>query len=96
MNTLVRKINDNLKNNPILKGRFYIEQISSQWCEYKDTNNANLWIVLRFSDRQTGKYWETKETVNYWRWNHNHYLLAEINKFIAEQMNVEYFDGGPQ
>ena len=85
MNELIRKINQNVKNDDLWSGRFYIRQIAARWYEYEDKSGAELLVILRFIDKKTGFYWETAGTVNYWRWGNGGHLAFAMNDFILKQ-----------
>lgn len=95
MNELMRLINQNIKNDNLWKGRFYVRQVAAQWYEYEDKSGAELWVVLRFIDKKTGFYWETAETVNHWRWYNGIHLWRAMNDFITEKTNVWQSDPRP-
>lgn len=88
MNELMRLMNQNIENDDLWKGRFYVRQVAAQWYEYEDKSGAELWVVLRFIDKKTGFYWETAETVNHWRWYNGHKLWWVMNDFIVERTHV--------
>lgn len=95
MNELMRLINQNIENDDLWRGRFYVRQVAAQWYEYEDKSGAELWVVLRFIDKATGFYWETAETVNHWRWYNGIHLWRAMNDFITEKTNVWRSDPRP-
>lgn len=95
MNELMRLMNQNIENDDLWKGRFYVRQVAAQWYEYEDKSGAELWVVLRFIDKKTGFYWETAETVNHWRWVNGNRLWWAMNDFIVEKTNVWSEDPRP-
>lgn len=88
MNKLMRLMNQNIENDDLWRGRFYVRQVAAQWYEYEDKSGAELWVVLRFIDKKTGFYWETAETVNHWRWVNGNHLWWAMNNFIVDKTNV--------
>ena len=88
MNKLMKLMNQNIENDDLWRGRFYVRQVAAQWYEYEDKSGAELWVVLRFIDKKTGFYWETAETVNHWRWVNGNKLWLAMNDFIVEKTNV--------
>lgn len=88
MNKLMKLMNQNIENDDLWRGRFYVRQVAAQWYEYEDKSGAELWVVLRFIDKKTGFYWETAETVNHWRWVNGNRLWLAMNDFIVEKTNV--------
>ena len=95
MNDLIRKINQNIKNDDLWRGRFYIRQIAAQWYEYEDKSGAELLVILRFIDKKTGFYWATAETVNHWRWGNGGRLALAMNDFIVKRTKVWESDPMP-
>ena len=95
MNKLMRQMNTNIKNDELWKGRFYVRQIASQWHEYDDHSGAELWVVLRFTDRKTGKTHEVADTVNHWRFVNGSHLFWAMNDFIVEKCDVWSEDPRP-
>ncbi len=95
MNKLIRKLNENIKNDCLWHGRFFIRQESAQWYEYDDGSGAELLVILQFIDKKTGYVWKTAETVNHWRiWNGSH-LWWEMNSFIVDKVKVWEEDPRP-
>lgn len=94
MNQLMRAMNENIENDDLWKGRFYVRQVAAQWYGYED-ESGELWVVLRFIDKKTGFYWETAETVNHWRWINGNRLWWAMNEFITERTNVWQTDPRP-
>lgn len=88
MNDLVRDMNANVYNDPLWKGRFYVRQVAAQWYEYEDKSGAELWVVLRFTDRKTGITHTIAETVNHWRYFGGSHLWWEMNNFIVDKVQV--------
>ena len=90
MNKLVRAMNKNIENDNLWNGRFVIKQDSAQWYLYEDGSGAELFVVLRFIDRCTGRYYIMAETVNHWRglrangWR----LWEKTNWVIVDHWNV--------
>ena len=95
MNKLVRQLNENIRKDNLWKGRFYVRQIASQWHVYEDKSGAELWVVLRFIDRKTGRTYDCAETVNHFRFPSSWKLWEKMNWFIVEYLEVWKENPGP-
>lgn len=85
MNQLIRLINDNVENDPMWKGRYYVRQIQSSWSGFYGDNDPRrtLYTRLELVDRKTNKREETGwETVNSWCFNSGYKVWRLINDFI--------------
>lgn len=95
MNKLMRDMNRNIERDDLWRGRFKVSQTAAHFIPYEDGSGSELWVCLRFTDRVTGKYEESLETVNHWRmWNGNH-LFWKMNSFITEVSGVWESDPKP-
>ena len=84
INKIVRKLNQNIKNDWVWNGRFTIRQKQSKFYTYYDNSGAQLYVLLECKDNkinrtatcwfETGLFVEAK----IWEW---------VNRCI-----VEYFD----
>lgn len=95
MNKLVRKLNKNIENDSLWQGRFYIRQVDSYWYQYEDKSGYELIVTLRFIDKKTGFYWDTREAVNHLRFYNGSRLWWTMNKFITEKTGVWKEDPRP-
>ena len=86
MNRIMRQLNENIQNDNLWRGRFYVRQIASQWYEYEDKSGADLWVVVRFYDKKTGITKDAAGTVNHWRRGIR--LWYEMNDFIVKTVDV--------
>lgn len=90
MNKLVRVMNKNIEKDDLWNGRFVVKQEAAQWYLYEDGSGAELFVVLRFIDRCTGRHYEVAEIVNHWRGPRAHggRLWEKMNWFIVEHCEV--------
>lgn len=88
MNHIMRLLNENIINDDLWKGRFYVRQVGAQWHEYEDKSGADLFVVLRFYDKETGITRDVAGTVNHWRYINGSRLWREMNDFIVEYVKV--------
>lgn len=86
MNAAIREMNRIIWDDDLWKGRFYARQAGAQWYTYEDGSGAELWVVLQFIDRVTGKTQEMAETVNHWLFGSR--LFWSMNCFITEYSDV--------
>lgn len=86
MNAAMKELNDNIKRDSLWNGRFYVRQDAAHWVQYADGSGAELWVLLQFIDKATGKVWEQLETVNHWRFGAH--LWWSMNDFIVNQSGV--------
>lgn len=84
MNKLMRLMNENIASDDLWAGRYVVSQIGAQWFSYEDHSGHELWVVLRFTDRLTGRTWDQAETVNHWAFVNGHHLWEKMNTFIVE------------
>lgn len=88
MNKLMRDLNNNIKNDNLWRGRFYVRQDAAQWYQYSDKSGYELWVVLELCDRKTGQTKRIAETVNHWSmWGGSH-LFWQMNQFIVDDVEV--------
>ena len=84
INHLLKNINNNIKNDPLWKGRYCVRQVAAQWYEYEDKSGAELWVRLRFYDKKTNNTYDVADTVNHWCSFNGYHLFMEINQFIID------------
>ncbi len=94
MNRAMRELNKNIENDSLWRGRFYVHQIARQRYVYEDGSGMELWVILEFVDRKTGRTKQLLETVNYWT-SFCSRLFWEANTFIVEDVNVWAEDPRP-
>ena len=82
----MRQLNEDIQNDDLWRGRFYVRQVAAQW--YEDKNGAELWVVLRFYDKKTGITKEVADTVNHWRYFGGSHLWWAMNDFIVKTVKV--------
>jgi hypothetical protein len=89
INSYVKKINKNIENDNLWKGRFYIHQVNCpQAAYYEDGSGMEYYVWLRFEDRKTGRYFEQLDSTNGWcHWN-GYRLWDIMNWFIVEYIRV--------
>lgn len=54
INKVVRKINTQIENDPLWRGRFVVRQIDSSFGTFEDGSGSILHVMLRFYDKKTG------------------------------------------
>ena len=87
INKAVRNMNLSIENDDLWLGRFYAKQVKSTWSLYEDGSGAELYVILRFIDKKTGKNYDTCwETVNSWIFGAK--LFWRMNWFIVNYLRV--------
>lgn len=54
INGAVRKINKQIENDPLWRGRFVVRQIDADFHTFEDGSGSILTVMLRFYDKKTG------------------------------------------
>lgn len=93
INRYMRDLNNNIKNDNLWQGRFYVHQIGRQRYNYEDGSGMELWVTLEFVDRKTGRTKQILDTVNSWTFSGD--LRIEMNNFIVSDVNVWSEDPRP-
>lgn len=93
INRYMRDLNNNIKNDNLWQGRFYVHQIGRQRYNYEDGSGMELWVTLEFVDRKTGRTKQILDTVNSWTFSGD--LWIEMNNFIVSDVNVWSEDPRP-
>lgn len=93
INRYMRDLNNNIKNDNLWQGRFYVHQIGRQRYNYEDGSGMELWVTLEFVDRKTGRTKQILDTVNSWTFSGD--LWIEMNNFIVSNVNVWSEDPRP-
>lgn len=88
MNQIVRMINQNVQNDDLWQGRFYVRQIDARWCPYEDKSGAELFVILQFTDKKTGIAKTYGGSVNHWRYFNGSQLWWAMNNFIVQDVDV--------
>ena len=88
MNKLIRKINQNIENDTLWCGRFYVKQVFARFEVYSDKSGADLFVGLAFIDKKTNVTFTRYETVNYWRFYNGGHLSLAMNEFIVNRTGV--------
>ena len=84
INYYVKKINKNILNDNLWRGRFIVRQIQDFWETFDDGSGGVLTVVLEIRDLKTGLY-QDFIIDNYDRgWK----LFEKVNKFISEDSGV--------
>lgn len=94
MNKYMRDLNNNIKNDELWQGRFYIHQIGRQREIYADHSGMELWVTLEMVDRKTGRTKQIVDTVNHWTFFGNN-LWWEMNNFIVDDVKAWLEDPRP-
>ena len=84
MNKVIRKMNENVRNDPMWKGRFYMRQIQAKWLDHDyEPGYRSLYTRFVLIDRKTGKREETGwASVNEWCFLGAHQIWRLMNDFI--------------
>lgn len=93
INRYMRDLNNNIKNDNLWQGRFYVHQIGRQRYNYEDGSGMELWVTLEFVDRKTGRTKQILDTDNSWTFSGD--LWIEMNNFIVSDVNVWSEDPRP-
>ena len=96
MNRMIRKMNKNIENDSLWKGRFYAHQVKgSYFTPYEDKSGAELFVQIEFVDRKTGKTMLTADLVASWcHWN-GVKIWEKMNYFIVNWCDVWREDPRP-
>ena len=84
VNKSVRKLNRNIANDSLWRGRFVIRQVDSRWECFEDGSGGELFAWVEIRDLKTGLYMGF--CVN--NYNPGWELWERSNKFIAEYSGV--------
>ena len=88
VNRVIRAINENIENDELWRGRFFVRQYESCVVRYEDGSGNQLFIQLRFYDHKTRKYWDMWISSNkaiIWGGSH---IWRAMNDFIVEKLDV--------
>ena len=88
VNAVVRAINENVKNDDLWQGRFFIRQYNAQVASYGDGSGMELFIQLRLYDHKTKKYkpiWVRSNEIITWG---GYKVWEAMNTFIVEDIDV--------
>ena len=67
INRYVRMMNENLRNDPLWKGRFVVSQVGPTYFkQYEDGSGAELYVTLQIFDKNTGDYTQKTKSGNEW------------------------------
>lgn len=87
MNKFTRSLNQNIKNDDLWRGRFYVHQLNRERQVYEDHSGMEVWVTLEFVDKKTHKTKVVCNTVNYWT-SFPARLWWEMNNFIVDDVSV--------
>lgn len=88
----MKALNQNILNDDLWRGRFYVTQIENpRWERFEDGSGAELGITLAFIDRATGNWMIWWGTANQ-AVNGHESMWWKMNQFITEYSGV-YGDG---
>lgn len=84
LNKFCRDINKSIYNDNLWRGRFVVEQLSTQMDWFEDKSGGILRCVLRFRDKKTGhtKLWHTDCLEVAWN------MFFQMNDFIVKDCAV--------
>ena len=92
LNREMRRINNNIANDNLWRGRFVVRQIGGQWKSYDRLPAQNLpteyyyWVQLVLIDKKTGKFKILCDDSNHWCWGAH--LFWKMNTFIINDCKV--------
>lgn len=85
MNKIIRKMNKNIEQDPLWKGRFCARQVGGpQWIVYDDKSGAELFVHILFIDKKTGEVMLKADTVSSWCHMNAWKVWVDMNYFITE------------
>ena len=89
INRSMRRMNQNIVNDNLWRGRFEVRMEQFQYCWYEDKSGIDARVLLRYIDLKTGKVWrkwyddiELSSRFGGWR------LFSDMNNFIVEECKV--------
>lgn len=89
MNYYMRKINKNIENDNLWRGRFVMRQDCAQWVKYEDNSGYALYVRLYCVDKKTGrKQFIPMHSVNSLCFWNGHKLWEIMNNFIVEYLDI--------
>lgn len=88
INKYVRMMNENIRNDHLWRGRFYIHQVAAEFERYRDGSGAELHVLLEFVDRVTGKTYQCWDSVNSWIFLGGWKIFEKMNWFICDYIEV--------
>lgn len=88
VNRVIRAINENIYDDDLWMGRFFVHQCAREVVSYEDGSGMELWVKLRFYDHKTQKY-----TTEYLRSNEiitfgGSKVWSIMNDFIVNDLDV--------
>ena len=85
MNKIIRKMNKNIEQDLLWKGRFCARQVGSpQWTVYDDKSGAELFVHILFIDKKTKTVMLKADTVASWCYLNALKVWYDMNYFITE------------
>jgi len=86
INKLMRNINQNIYNDPLWKGRYYIRQYKCWWSrDWEDPTYYRFIVQFILYDRKTNlNYLTCLRTSNDWLFLNGYKLWREMNDFILD------------
>ena len=85
-NKLVRKVNLNLANDSLWKGRFIFRQTDASFEEFEDHSGGILYVRIRGYDKSTSFYKDF--LLDYAPYLLDYHLWRIVNDFIVEDTGV--------
>ena len=86
VNRAIHKLNRNLCNDELWRGRFECHQKDADWQSFTDGSGGTLDCLIEYRDKKTGRCWLSwsRDLVIYWFNEH----AWKMNKFIVEKSSV--------
>ena len=88
VNKIVRKLNKQIEDDELWKGRFYVRQVNRYMKPYDDRSGIDNAFLFRFYDRKTGKNALSKDWYSYYVLSTFCKLALGMNDFIVNVCKV--------
>lgn len=89
INRSMRRMNENIVNDDLWRGRFEVRMEQFQYRWYEDKSGIDAHVLLRYTDLKTGKVWrkwynDIELSSHFGGWH----LFVDMNNFIVEECKV--------
>lgn len=88
MNKAMRLMNQNIENDSLWRGRFYVRSRKTLFYQYEDKSGYGMICELLFVDKKTGRVVSDYASVNEWCYFGGSRLARRMNEFITEDCKV--------
>lgn len=96
MNQLMRRMNKNIENDTLWRGRFKVISGKTEFFCYEDKSGYELVCEVIFVDKKTGHTARHYDSVNSWSFWNGGQLWRKMNEFITEDCKVWSEKPGPR